>query len=192
MKKDMGTTNALYPSLTTIVGAEVNGVPNFLAVAHVGCMNHGEPQYLSIGLSKTHYTNAGIEEHGEFSINIPSREMMAVTDYVGIISGKNHDKSQIFTVEKGVLAYAPLIMECPVNIECRLEKSFTLGAHQIFIGEIIKTWAAPEVLNAQGKLDPMLIKPLLFDMNTLGYYALGEKVGACWNAGKQMKERKAK
>ena len=33
--------NALYPSLTTIVGAKVDGRPNFLAVAHVGIMNHG-------------------------------------------------------------------------------------------------------------------------------------------------------
>ena len=49
----IGGKNALYPSLTTIVGAEVDGKPNWITVAHVGIMNHayGEiPQYLSIGL----------------------------------------------------------------------------------------------------------------------------------------------
>ena len=43
MKKNLGMVNAMYPSLTTIVGAHVDGKPNFLAIAHVGIMNHGEP-----------------------------------------------------------------------------------------------------------------------------------------------------
>jgi len=48
--KPIGPVNTLYPMPTTLVGATVNGKPNFLAVAHVGILNHGSPQYLSIGL----------------------------------------------------------------------------------------------------------------------------------------------
>ena len=48
--KPIGPVNALYPMPTTLVGATVNNKPNFLAVAHVGILNHGTPQYLSIGL----------------------------------------------------------------------------------------------------------------------------------------------
>jgi hypothetical protein len=54
----IGAVNALYPMPTTLVGATDNGKPNFLTVAHVGILNHGTPQYLSIGLGKVHYSNA--------------------------------------------------------------------------------------------------------------------------------------
>lgn len=85
MKKDLGAVNALYPSLTTIVGAVVEGRPNFLAVAHVGIMNHGQPQYLSFGISKSHHTNKGIREHGQFSVNIPGQSLMVQTDRKSVV-----------------------------------------------------------------------------------------------------------
>ena len=52
----IGPVNALYPMPTTLVGATVNAKPNFLTIAHVCILNHGTPQYLSIGLSKVHYS----------------------------------------------------------------------------------------------------------------------------------------
>ena len=60
----LGPVNALYPMPTTLVGATVNGKPNFLAVAHVGILTH---THLSIGLGKIHYSNAGIHENKTFS-----------------------------------------------------------------------------------------------------------------------------
>ena len=46
--KPIGPVNALYPMPTTLVGVTVDQKPNFLVVAHVGILNHGTPQYLSI------------------------------------------------------------------------------------------------------------------------------------------------
>jgi flavin reductase (DIM6/NTAB) family NADH-FMN oxidoreductase RutF len=67
MKKQIGKNNALYPSLTTILGTTVNGRPNFITIAHVGIMNHGDPQYISFGVSKSHYSNQGLIENKVFS-----------------------------------------------------------------------------------------------------------------------------
>jgi hypothetical protein len=51
----MGPVNALYPMPATLVGATVNGKPNFLTVAHVGILNRGTPRYLSfISSGKIH------------------------------------------------------------------------------------------------------------------------------------------
>ena len=97
----IGPVNALYPMPTTLVGATVNGKPNFLAVAHVGILNHGVPQYLSIGLHKVHYSNAGIHENKTFSICLPSEDLMIETDYCGIMTGKNTDKAALFDVFYG-------------------------------------------------------------------------------------------
>ena len=188
MKKDLGAVNALYPSLTTIVGAVVDGRPNFLAVAHVGILNHGQPQYLSFGIHKSHHTNQGIREHGQFSVNIPGESLMIETDYVGIVTGKNTDKSGVFELFYGELGHAPLIAGCPVCMELSLHSVLDFKSHDVFVGEIVKTWADQAVLTDKGKVDPAKVRPLLFDMGTLSYYGLGEALGACWNVGKKLKK----
>jgi len=188
MKKDLGPATAMYPSLTTIVGAVVNGRPNFLAVAHVGIMNHGQPQYISVGINKSHYTGPGIHEHREFSVNIPSEALMAETDYVGIVSGKKTDKSTLFELFTGELQHAPLIAQCPVCMECRLHQVVDFPSHEVFIGEIVKTWADEAVLTEKSHIDPAKVRPLLFDMGTLSYYGLGPVLGGCWNVGKKLKQ----
>jgi len=86
VKQKIGKACHLYPSLTTLVGANVKGKPNFLTIAHVGIMNHGLPEYLSVSLGKMHYTNAGIKENKTFSINIPSEEVVARADYCGMVT----------------------------------------------------------------------------------------------------------
>jgi hypothetical protein len=40
MKKKLGAINVLYPTPTILVGAMVNGKPNFITIAHVGIMTH--------------------------------------------------------------------------------------------------------------------------------------------------------
>jgi flavin reductase (DIM6/NTAB) family NADH-FMN oxidoreductase RutF len=189
MKKDIGPVDALYPSLTTIVGTVVDGRPNFLAVAHVGNMNHGQPQYLSFGIGKAHHSGKGIHEHGQFSVNIPSESLMAETDYVGIVSGRNTDKSELFELFTGELEFAPLISACPVAMECRLHQVVDFPRHAVFVGEVVRTWADEEVLTDQGKVDPAKVRPLLFDMNTTSYYGLGALLGGCWNVGKKLKAK---
>jgi hypothetical protein len=45
-----------------LVGTVVNGKPNFTTIAHVGIMNVGKPNYISISSWKGHYSNIGIKE----------------------------------------------------------------------------------------------------------------------------------
>ncbi|MDP3426436.1 MAG: flavin reductase family protein [Humidesulfovibrio sp.] len=167
MKRNLGPVNALYPSLTTIVGAVVDGKPNFLAVAHVGIMNHGQPQYLSFGINKRHHTNQGITEHREFSVCIPGETLVVETDYVGLVTGKNTDKSGVFELSQGVLAHAPIIKGCPVCMECRLARVVDFETHDVFIGEVVATHADESVLGEDGKIDIARVRPLLFDMASL-------------------------
>jgi flavin reductase (DIM6/NTAB) family NADH-FMN oxidoreductase RutF len=188
MKKNLGMVNALYPSLTTIVGAHVDGKPNFLAVAHVGIMNHGDPQYISIGLAKFHYTNIGIHANKQFSVNIPGADQVVETDYVGLVSGKNTDKSKLFDLFYGELKHAPMIQSCPVTMECRLNRVVDFETHDIFIGDIVATHADENVLK-DGKVDLTAVQPLLFDMSSVGYFKIGDRVADAWNVGKQMKTK---
>lgn len=183
MRQELGPINALYPTPTVLVGATVNGKPNFITVAHIGIMTHS---HISIGLGKIHYTNAGIHENRTFSVCLPSVDLVVETDYCGIMTGKKTDKSSLFDIFYGELRSAPMIAQCPVCMECRLDQVIDYPSHDVFIGEIVQTHAEAEVL-VDGKVDIARLRPLLFDMASKQYWSLGEAVANCWNVGKQLK-----
>lgn len=75
----IGRQAFLYPMPMVIVGADVEGRPNFLAVVWAARTNW-EPPIMGISLEKTHHTNRGIRAHGEFSICVPGRDLVVETD----------------------------------------------------------------------------------------------------------------
>jgi flavin reductase (DIM6/NTAB) family NADH-FMN oxidoreductase RutF len=183
MKIKLGAKNCLYPMPTTLVGALVNGKPNFITIAHVGIMDLGS---ISVGMAKTHYTNAGIKENGTFSVNIPSIELVKETDYCGITSGKNADKAGLFEIFYGGLKTAPMVRQCPINMECRLIKTVDFPKHDVFVGEIVETHCDESVLT-EGVVDFSKVRPILFAMNDRSYWKLGERLAKAWNIGKELK-----
>jgi len=173
---------------TTIVGALVDGKPNFMTVAHVGILNNAPPQYLTASLKKFRHTALGIHQNGTFSICLPSRELVAATDYVGVVSGTTVDKSAVFDVFFGRLGSAPMIRECPVNMELRLHQVIDLPAHEVFVGELIATHADAAVLD-KGKIDLEKVRPILFDYASGWYFSLGTPVAPCWRTGRDYRPK---
>lgn len=186
MKRTLNAINVLYPTPTVLVGAVVDGRPNFITIAHIGIVNHARPYLISLSSAKAHHTNAGIKENQAFSVNIPSENLVVETDYAGMVSGKKTDKSDLFDIFHGKLENAPMIRQCPVNMECRLYDIYDTPTHDLFIGEIVETYADDSVLT-DGKIDLAKLKPLLFDMSSIKYWSVGEVLADCWKVGKQLK-----
>jgi len=113
---------------TLLVGADVKGKPNYMtaAWATVACM---APPMVCVALNKTRYTVQGIDENKTFSLNVPGSKQVTETDHCGLVSGAHEDKSKVFESFYGTLKTAPLAVECPVNIECRLFKTVDCGSH---------------------------------------------------------------
>ncbi len=189
MKKKLEGINVLYPTPTVLVGAMVDGKPNYITIAHIGIVNHARPYLISLSMAKAHYTNPGIRQNKAFSVNIPSENLVVETDYAGLVSGKKTDKSDLFEIFYGELQNAPMIKECPLNMECRLYDTYDTPTHDLFIGEIVETYADESVLN-EGKVDLAKLKPLLFDMSSVKYWSVGEAIAGCWNIGKKLKQEK--
>ncbi|OPY34654.1 MAG: Flavin reductase like domain protein [Methanomassiliicoccales archaeon PtaU1.Bin124] len=187
MKKDLGSLLALYPMPVTIVGAMVNGKPNFTTVAHVGIMNTGLPQFISISMNKAHHANKGIKENKAFSVCIPSEDMMAETDYLGIYSGAKINKSEFFKVFHGNLGNVPMIEKCPVCMECSLHDTIDFPNHELFIGKIIGTFAEEDVV-VGNEIDFAKVRPILFDMSSRQYWKLGDQMGKAWSVGKNYRK----
>ena len=189
MKRTLGARMALYPMPVTLVGANIGGKPNYMTVAHVGIMDLGR---VSLGLNKVHHTNRGIKENGTFSVNVPPERLVKETDYCGLVSGTKRDKASLFETFYGVLETAPMIAECPVNIECKLASTIDMESHEIFIGKIVEVHCDEECLEGDA-IDITRVKPLLFAMGDPGhftasssYYSLGKRVAPAWEVGKEL------
>ncbi|MGM9796229.1 MAG: flavin reductase [Parabacteroides sp.] len=179
-KKNIGNVLALYPKPMTVVGAEVNGKVNWLVVGHTGIIGHDR---ILVSMSKSHYTNQGIKESKKLSINLVSREMLPKADYVGSVSGAEVDKSGVFAYHWGENG-SPVIDASPLTMECNVVDIYETEGFDNFICSIANTYAAPEVLDSEGKLDYTQLKPVLFEFPTYTYLATGEVIGKCRNLEK--------
>jgi flavin reductase (DIM6/NTAB) family NADH-FMN oxidoreductase RutF len=183
MKTRIGAKTYMYPMPVVLVGANVNGKPNYLTVAYCGIAQHVPPM-VSVTMGKHHYTNAGIRENGTFSVNIPRAELVVQTDYCGLNSGSKVDKSKVFNVFYGDLKTAPMIRECPVNMECRLMQTLEFGNNELFIGEVVVSHVDAQCLS-DGKCDVEKINPFLYEEGRAppGYWRIGGRLATAFHIG---------
>lgn len=180
-KKNIGNKLALYPMPVTVVGAEVNGNVNWLLVAHTGIIGH---DCILVSMSNRHYTNQGIKDSKKLSVNMVSRAMLSKADYVGSVSGANTDKSHVFQFHWGENG-TPVIDESPLTMECDVVDIYETEGFDNFICSIANTYAGPDVLDSNGKLDYTKLKPVLFEFPTYSYIASGEVIGKCLKLDKE-------
>lgn len=174
----------IYPMPMVLVGAVVDGKANFMAVGWVARVNF-KPPLLAIALGP-HHTNAGIDQHKAFSINIPDVPLIQKTDYCGLVSGSKVDKSGLFNVFYGKLDKAPLIEECPVCMSCALYDVVKLPTNTLFIGEPREVFTEERFLT-DGRLDIKKMNPFTLTMPDNRYWSVGETIGKAWSVGKRSK-----
>lgn len=180
MKKNIGSVLALYPTPLAVVGAMVDGKPNWVLVGHLGIIGHDR---VLVSLSDAHYTNRGIRASKALSINIVDEAMLKKADYAGCVSGAREDKSELFPchiAEGGV----PIIDQAPVAMACTVEDVYKTKGFESFICKISATYAEEQVLTEGGKLDYHTLKPVLFEMPTYEYLKTGEVLGKCMSLNK--------
>ncbi len=181
---------AVYPRLVLLVGANVDGKPNFMAVG-ASCIANREPAMMAIAILHQQYTHRGILQNMTFSINIPSVDLVKETDYCGIVSGSKADKVKVcqFKVFYGKLGNAPLIEQCPVNMECKVVHVLDLGSHTLFVGRIEEIHVSDDCL-ADGEPVGAKIKPLLYVRDRARQYvSTGTGLAQAFSAGLELKNK---
>ncbi len=188
-KTKLGPVPFIYPIPIILAGALVEKSPNFETIGDVGIMGINPP-LVFISSGKNHYTNVGILENQTFSINFPPTKLLAETDYCGVVSGRNKDKSRLFTIFYGELITAPMIEECPVNLECKVIKEFSIQHRQIFVGDVIETYVNKEYI-IRGTDNKKQIKslehldPIIYSLDNR-YYKIGEPIGVGYQEYKRL------
>jgi flavin reductase (DIM6/NTAB) family NADH-FMN oxidoreductase RutF len=189
MKIMVGAVPLVYPIPIVLAGANVRGKPNYVTLGDCGLMGI-KPPLVYISSARDHYTNPGILENGTYSINLPSTQLLAKTDYCGMVSGREVDKSALFETFYGELGTAPMICECPVNLECRVLQEFSIQHRQIFVGEVVQTHVNQEfVAERDGRLviaDLTQLDPIIYALDNR-YYRIGEPIGVGYGEGKKLR-----
>jgi len=184
MKKNIGSVVGLYPTLSTIVGTVIGDKVNWLNIAHIGIIGLDS---IMISSRKSHYTNQGIKDNKTVSINLVSEDMLVEADYVGLVSGKSVDKSQVFKYHMGELKNVPIIDKSPLSMECEVVDIYDTKDYDNFILKVVHTHVEEDKLDENRKINYEKVRPLLFEMPTKTYLRTGDVIAKCWNIGRKYK-----
>lgn len=157
-----GPSTVLFPVPAVLVTSCLGGVdPDIITIAWTGIMNSEPPViYISVRPVGRHSYRL-IKESGEFVINIASAAQVGVVDYCGNVSGREVNKFREtgLTPVPASHVQAPLIAECPVNVECRVRQIIPLGSHDVFLGDVLAVHYNQDILDEKGRPDFEMIEP---------------------------------
>ncbi len=178
----------LYPLPAVMVSAaDLQGEANILTVAWTGTVC-SDPAMLYISVRPERYSYHMLKETGEFVVNLTTEKLAYAADWCGVRSGRDVDKWKELNLTKGKaekLDHAPVILESPVNIECRVTEVKELGTHHMFLAEVMAVQVDKRYMKKSGK----------FELNSAGllayshgeYRSLGDRIGRFgWSVKKRM------
>ncbi len=170
--------NVLSPAPAVLVscGATRGFKPNLITVAWTGNVC-SEPPLLSISVRPERYSHGIIETTREFVVNVPSLRQARAVDWCGVVSGRSEDKfaGAGLTPAPALKVGCPIVLECPLNIECRVRKSMELGSHTLYVAEVLAVQVTAALIDGRGKL--RLEKGGLLAFAHGQYFALGRCIG---------------
>lgn len=166
--------NLLNPLPVALVGALVDGKPNYLVIGYIAPFNFGKHIFFS--LYKKRHTRIGIHENGTFSVNIPSIQILPETQICGSKSGRDFDKSSLFETFFGTTGTAPMIRQCPINMECRVTEILDYEPNEGIIGEVVGSYIDSGCLT-DGKLDLRKVDAFVWATGgDYSFYRVSERV----------------
>ncbi|MDY9920780.1 MAG: flavin reductase family protein [Synergistota bacterium] len=156
MKKvEANLRTCLQPAPKVIVSCrDSEGNNNALAVAYC-CNCSYDPPMIMVGIVPSRHSYKIIKETGAFVVNVPSKDQKKIFDYLGSHSGRDEDKFSRLSLrtEEGKAVNAPLLTDCPICIECRVEASILTGSHEMFAGKIERIHVDEHLVDEKGNID---------------------------------------
>jgi len=166
----------LFPIPAVMVTCGPPDKPNIITLAWVGTVC-SDPPMIGISIRPSRYSHGLVKQYGEFAINLPTTDLTRATDYCGTVSGLKVDKFAVagLTPAPAKAINTVIIRECPVNIECKVTQILSLGAHDLFLGQVVTVQVDEGILNEQGEIDLVKAKPVVYGSHR--YWRLGQLLG---------------
>jgi len=181
----------VYPLPAVLVSCgETPEEYNLITIAWTGTIC-SDPPMCFISVRPERYSYDIIKRTGEYVINLTTEELARATDWCGCRSGKIFNKwnETGLTPGKAEVVNAPLIIESPVSIECRVKEIIPLGSHHMFISEVVNISVNQKFLNKEtGKFSLADAKPLIYSHGY--YFGVRKKIGKFgWSVEKKKKKK---
>ncbi|WP_053956505.1 flavin reductase family protein [Inediibacterium massiliense] len=166
----------VYPVPAVLVSCKDEEKYNIITVAWTGTIC-SDPAMTYISLRPERYSYDLIKKTKEFVINLTTEDLVYATDFCGVKSGRDVDKFQTLnlTPQKATKVSAPLILESPVNIECRVEDIVPLGSHHMFTAKVLAVNVDDQYMDAKNKFHLEKAKPICYCHGE--YYNLKKPLG---------------
>ncbi len=164
-----GTLLAPLPVVMASLGTKPENY-NIITIAWTGIIN-SEPAMTYLSIRKSRHSHSLLVKSKDYVINLPTEDLAFATDFCGVRSGKDFDKfkTQKLTPIPAEIVKAPMIKECPINIECRVVDIISYPSHDMFVSEILKVHADESLMDEKGRLQ--------FEKAKLISYVHGEYYG---------------
>jgi flavin reductase (DIM6/NTAB) family NADH-FMN oxidoreductase RutF len=136
-----------------ITSKNKEGKTNVFTVAWVGTACT-KPPIITVAIRPERLSYEYIKESMEFTINLPSKDLVKQVDFCGVRSGRQVDKIKDmgFTLEDASIVNAPIIKQCPVALECRVKDIIPLGSHDLFLAEVVAIQVEGRLMDANEKI----------------------------------------
>jgi flavin reductase (DIM6/NTAB) family NADH-FMN oxidoreductase RutF len=178
MKIERKPSPALLPTPVVMLSVAGHGKEkaNIITLAWAGMLGSSPPM-LSVSIRPTRHSHRLVNAAREFVVNVPRAAQLEQVDLAGVWSGVEHDKFEELglTATPASRVAAPLIEECPINIECVVRHQLSLGAHELYIAEIVAVQYDDDLLDARGRVRTSKLTPIALVEGE--YWSLGERIG---------------
>lgn len=154
-KTKANAKSCLQPASKVLVSCRgTDGTNNALAVAYA-CNCSYDPPMVMVGIVPSRHSYRMIKDTGCFVVNLVGTEQQAMFDYLGSHSGRDEDKLAKLglTVTEGEKVKAPILADCPVNIECTVVDSIMTGSHEMFVGKVEAVHGDTALVQEDGSID---------------------------------------
>jgi len=165
----------VYPSPAALItSAAEDGTPNIIVLGECFNISISKPVTVGLAIMPSRYSYELIEKSGEFGVNLPTADLVEAVDRCGSVSGRKVGDKFAYA---GLTPYpatkikAPLIAECPINLECKLLDIIKAGDHDLFRGEVVAQHVDERCLDGKGNI-------AISSLNTLCYI-----LGEYWTTG---------
>ncbi|OHB76835.1 MAG: hypothetical protein A2Z34_02300 [Planctomycetes bacterium RBG_16_59_8] len=129
---------------------------------------------------KLHAALPLIQRHGEFTLNVPTAEIVVPFDKIDMCASKRMDKFAYagLTRAPSKTIGAPGIEECPIILECRVTQSHPVPPKRIlFVADVLRTTVHEGVCDRQGRLIAGAARIFGMTAGCGEFHTLGERVG---------------
>jgi flavin reductase (DIM6/NTAB) family NADH-FMN oxidoreductase RutF len=194
VKKRLGPIERLFPMPCALVVGGTMDDADTLAVAWLNIVS-STPPTVAMGLRESRHTLELIRRTGTFTVNIPPASLAAEVDFCGTTPGAKSDKFATtgLTLTPAAVVDAPLIDQCPFNLECRVTEEVMVGSYVVVLGEVVESHAEESVLRdpAGDVVEMAALDPLVYIAGAREYWRLGSKVADAYSVGRKFSAEEA-